>query len=422
MKRICIIASLAFVSLCVMANPLAQKSYTKKKAGTEQSPRVSRPLHSAPTSRLKSGAELTHRLDSIEYVDYTMWNLHYNSLNQLDSELCKELDEETGKYFDRDKATYTYNAKGDWTEKIGYILNAGNWIPDYRYVWQYDENGLMTNEKYSDWDADAKVWENNTRATYTYNASKLLVEEIEEYKNDAGWYIHDKRVYTYNAAGQLHREYIYQGSDALTDSLVFDYSVANKVNVVQYADFMSSDDNLVKSDSTIYTFDTNGNELAQKHYKFKNSSMTFELDNEFTTTYDLSVSMQQTIKPPLFYFEYAYYDSIVNMPMKEVYGEMDSESGEWVEYDDVVYHYSKLQTTSENLVNDQSLILYPNPASQYIKLNTAGTLEICIAGRSVFAGSVASGESINVSAWPQGMYLYQIRTAEGTASGTFVKE
>ena len=323
MKRICIIASLALLSLSAVADPLAQKSYTKKIAGTEQSSPISHRVHSAPVSRLKNDAGPTHRLDSIEYVDYTMWNLHYNNLNQLDWEICKELDVQTGKYFNTDKATYTYNAKGDWTEKIGYILNAGNWIPDYRYVWQYDANGLMITEKYSDWNTVDNVWESDHQMAYTYNSSKLLVEEIEEYKNDAGWYIHDKRVYTYNAAGQQLREYIYQGSDALTDSLVFDYSVTNKVIVEQYADFMSSDDNLAKSDSTIYTFDASGNELAQKHYEFKKSSMKFELDNEFTTTYDLSVSMQQAIMPPLYYFEYAYCDSIVNIPMKEVYGEKD---------------------------------------------------------------------------------------------------
>ncbi|MFA7446479.1 MAG: T9SS type A sorting domain-containing protein, partial [Flavobacteriaceae bacterium] len=91
--------------------------------------------------------------------------------------------------------------------------------------------------------------------------------------------------------------------------------------------------------------------------------------------------------------------------------------------------YQAYQTATlgvENSIQKQ-IVLYPNPASDFISLygdfSDKVTLKIFdVSGKIILNQAVIPNREIPVQSWAKGMYLYQITTPNGTQTGRIIKE
>jgi len=88
----------------------------------------------------------------------------------------------------------------------------------------------------------------------------------------------------------------------------------------------------------------------------------------------------------------------------------------------IVGHISQTYLSAKPTLTSQNLILYPNPASDYITINGLNDNEqvnfkiISIAGQTMFTGNLGESTTINTSNLPDGMYIVVLQSSQNSFS------
>jgi hypothetical protein len=305
----------------------------------------------------------------------------YDSQNHCTSSITTQSD--GGK----DKIEYTYNNQGLVHEATQYEFENGVWEEEDLSVFEYDANGNMV--LVTTFDRENNDWVNDEKTEFTYQNNRLVSEMNYNWILDA--WVEDQSVeYNYNAQGDL------------IEAIEFDL-----VDLVW-----------LKESRTEYTYDANHNCISQTEYDYDSFFEDWEKEDVVVYTYDLSVS--SNVIAGLDNFS----DAIISLNNKLLTVE-ETDYDDGIPQETVLYtlYYSGTSGIGEH--NDNSLVIWPNPAAESLNLNSDGLQQVeilTIDGRQVMR--LENGfETINVSALAQGCYLLTATFADGSkAVQKFVKE
>jgi hypothetical protein len=264
------------------------------------------------------------------------------------------------------KETNVYTKKLDSIVGYEYDDITAQLLPYSLYKYTYDANNNVISEIYSEWDTSTNSWINSSKYEYTYDANNNVTSEIYSY---------------------------------------WDTSTTSWINYYKYE----------------YTYDTNNNVTSEIYSLWDTSTTSWIFADKDEYTYDLTVSIDNVLapynmyvgsnNPILSYFNYNYNGSDFVLDMKEI------------------YYYSDITGINE-FTDDYNVSIYPNPANDYLMINTTINenlkIEIyTIRGQSVMSTECTNNISqmrIDISQLPAGIYFIRIANNQNNITKKFVKE
>ena len=314
-----------------------------------------------------------------EYKDGT-----YDAQGRITSFKGYSTPEEGGAMELDEKMELEYYPDGKLKEERQYILgSSGQWVKELRINYAYDERKVSTVLS----DNNAGQWLNSEKFIRDYDAynNQILNEYYSLSQSDfITWVREYKEITEYNSRRQETRGVSYTG---------------------QSADAINS--TWVGSSNREYTYDAQGNMSEEKDYVW--NSHTEEWDAE----------------PSLTKIENTYKEGkLMCAERQEDYG-----SG-WETVGKDFYYYSEatgVQATESNTAR-HLLLVYPNPAEQYVYFKPLQTLNnprfklYNTVGEEVINKFIANKKSISVQHLPNGVYIYVITDKGQTQSGKLIKK
>ncbi|MDD6210837.1 MAG: hypothetical protein PUB21_09565 [Bacteroidales bacterium] len=220
----------------------------------------------------------------------TMHVFRYDLTGNLEVDTYYQWIRATSSWMENEKEQNFYNTtSGEMDSTLLYVMIPGQttWKKSEKTQYFYEAQ-KCTLQVESNWDADNQVWIEENKRIYTYDANgNLTLDEgykfVIEPGVGEGWVQEDKTAYTYSE-GKLAREEesIYENSQWMLNTAT-DYTYNDDGTVAQEEE--SSRDNQnntwVKSEKTVYTYDAAGNLLAEQIYEWENNTYLLEV----TSTY-----------------------------------------------------------------------------------------------------------------------------------------
>jgi hypothetical protein len=184
----------------------------------------------------------------------------------------------------------------------------------------------------------------------------------------------------------------------------------------------------VAHDKTEYTYDTYGNPLSEIHYKYNEANFQLSKDIKYNFSYDLSCDLSGLILPLPSLLGPDYSGQIVNKPIEYSYYYWNDTSNVWIENFKGIYYYSEQNVVNVINIENENIILYPNPVSEYLNFsftskNNSGTFELFdIQGRKLISKKITNNEQLNLKYFDNGLYLYNLYIDSNRQSGKLIKE
>lgn len=255
-----------------------------------------------------------------------------------------------------------------------YFTENGEWIPDSKTEYLYDGEGHCTEETVSYW---SEIWMYESKTVYHYDAQQLCYEKIE-YGFGEEWYELYKNCYEYDNSGNLLFEtsYYYQ-----TDTQ--DWTWRNKYE---------------------YHYDEDNNCTDYYEYFYYVYDEMWDLEQVYHMTYgtpEIEQISGLSLALDLFELNFQVYNKLEQLVLDE--------DGDNYGFD---FHYSSTVGVAEQ--NDNSLTLWPNPASQTVHVDGIDVAEVQVYNAlGQLVKTVRDANEINVADLPQGVYLLRIADADG---------
>jgi len=156
------------------------------------------------------------------------------------------------------KSTYTYDVNGNGTEELFKYWNGSVWVSDRKYTYTYDANRRITEMLIQAWNGSA--WDNNMKITYTYDVSGKPIEELDQMWNGSAWINYSKYVVTYDAKENPTQEMRqnWNGSTWM-DSTKWTFTCDTSGNITEEILQNWNGSTWINSDKYTYTYNANGN-------------------------------------------------------------------------------------------------------------------------------------------------------------------
>jgi hypothetical protein len=336
------------------------------------------------------------------------------------------------------------------------------WLHSEQADYEYDTNGNAITELYTEYDSSSELWKNNTLSSYTYNNSGNPTEGIERFwdETESSWVIDGKVNMTYDANQNVtleiysswneddgiwievdKYEYTYDNGNIvllLNQEWNFDTENANWTNLEKYNyTYNASAPQIIELASTWDAIDSEWDPLETIDFHFDNNgNPTIELSDyvvnswpysRYTYSYDTSISYDTIDGPPIISFDPDYKSEIINKPLNYLYEEYDNINEVWMNVEKETYVYSDDNTTDISDFNKNLLVVYPNPASNFVNFKISGTdinkvvLSVSnLQGQLVLNQPILTQESIDVSQIPDGLYVYKLELNQKTVCGKII--
>ena len=389
---------------------------------------------------LKETNVYTKKLDSIieyEYDDiteqllpYSFIKYSYDANNNLISEIFSYWDTSTNSWINNSKREYTYDANNNLTSKLksDWNTNTNSWIFSSKYEYTYDANNNISSEIFSLWDTITNSWINNSKREYTYDANNNLTSEIWSSWDTStnSWIDGNKYEYTYDANNNLISE-IWSSWDTSTNSWIdyykyeYTYDANNNLTSEIFSYWETSINSWIFSYKYEYTYDANNNLYTYIYSNWDTSTNSWILYSKYELTYDLTISIDNVLAP---------YNMYVgsNNPILS-YFNYNYNGSDFVLYGKEIFYYSDITGINE-LTDNCNVLIYPNPANDYLMINTTINenlkIEIyTIRGQNVLSAECTNNASqmrIDISQLPAGIYFIRIANNQNNITKKFVKE
>jgi len=287
----------------------------------------------------------------------------------------------------------------------------------------YDANGNMTVGIDSHWNDSTSQWENVSKTEYTYDANSNLTVDISSNWNSSTsqWENSYKEESTYDANGNMTVKISshWNSSTSQWENLnkeedTYDANGNRTVKIGSY--WISSTSQWENSNKEESTYDANGNRTVDINSYWNSSTSQWENSDKEEDTYDLAYLTNDLILPDF------YYDLSVNKIIGDtIYG---YDGTTWVNSFAGTYYYSDI-TTSVSEVHSNAYTVYPNPASKYVTFNISeptinSKVDIfTVQGEKILTQSLKN-KTVDVSAFPKGIYIYQLNINGKITNGKIV--
>jgi hypothetical protein len=153
-----------------------------------------------------------------------------------------------------------------------------------------------------------------------------------------------------------------------------------------------------------YSYDTNGNQTLRVRYNWDSGP------KEWVGEYKRESS----------------YDANGNLTIRIQYG-WDSEINDWKLVEKCFYYYNVVQTAI-NKKSAQNLLMYPNPAKEFISIQSDKPIEnsrfelFNMQGQKVLYKELSTGKNISLKELTPGLYFYTITIDGELQCGKLIKE
>jgi hypothetical protein len=359
---------------------------------------------------------------------------------------------ETNAWLNESKITLSWDANGNMLTFMQENWQSGAWVNSSKYTYVYDANGNLLTELLEVWFASA--WENYARYTYTYDANGNVLTALSELWQTNAWENWSRSTLTYDAIG-----------NQLTE-LVEDWQITEWVNYIKFTYTYDAGGNRlsqlseewqtnawVNSWRYAYTYDADGNMLTETNETWVVSEWVYSM--KYTYTYDADGNrltlLSEMWQSPAWVSDLRQtytYDSNGN----SLTGKVEFwQNNNWEPGSGILYIFSQKSFAyflidvyrfeasfasfatgvAENIPDNSSLAVYPNPATETITVKRSGPANnmsgsVCIydiTGKELIRQEVnGSVMEINVSSLPDGLFFIRLMGKEGIGSGKFVKE
>lgn len=122
----------------------------------------------------------------------------YDANGRLQTVVSQSFDMLTQQMKNYRKTDYTYNADGSSNQTTNQSWNAsGQWENSSRSTSNYNASKQITSDLTETWLAG--TWQNSTRMSYTYSANSQLAEILMDYWKNNAWTNNTKIIYTLNS-------------------------------------------------------------------------------------------------------------------------------------------------------------------------------------------------------------------------------
>ena len=327
-------------------------------------------------------------------------------------------------------SSYTYNNSGNPIEGIERFWNEteSSWVIEDKVDITYDTDQNIISEIYSSWNENDGIWIEVDKYDYTYDNGNLvlLLNQERNFENDT-WENFERYVVSYNNG--LREEAIFQSFDSENANWVnldkYNYTYnASAPQIIELTSRWDGIDSEWDSIETIdYHFDNNGNPIIELIDYVVNSWPY----SKYTYSYDTSISYDTIDGPPIISFDPEYKSEIVNKPLNYLYEQYDNINEVWMNVEKETYVYSDDNTTDISELNKNLLVVYPNPASNFVNFKISSTdiikanLSVSnLQGQLVLSQPILAQETIDISQIPNGLYVYKLELNQKSVSGKII--
>lgn len=408
--------------------------------------------------------EYSHSNESI--IPYAKKEFTYTADGDISQQLIYNWDSYMGSYTLYYQEDYVYNnsgaliefvAQGTWEDKLEntakteYEYENGNLLSNIHYEWKgqqwteswkmesvYDGTSLI-NHKFFSWSASNNQFEISKNHNYYYNADHNLIkmESYNYYGSDSL-----KRIYEYNEQNKLMLEKQLlkeenNGSWVNTRKTVYTYD--DEMNMLEESSYdwnaLDIEWDIYLKKAYAYAENANLTEFAYYEGRYTDDLIP---QYKYTYEYNISFSFEDLVLPSLeksynsglgLGHSSLYYDSIENKHMKtshSLYG-WNVNDQEWKLNNNSHYYYSDkfIDGVQDNI--DNEIIVYPNPASEFIVFETQDAsypIKVIIydmQGKTVLEKDL-SDSKLSIKGMNSGMYCYQILYDAQIINGKFIVE
>lgn len=296
------------------------------------------------------------------------------------------------------KTENTY-VNGNNTLSISYIWDGSQWIQTGKTETTYNQNQKPTVEITSI--GFFNQWQNSGKTEYYYDLSGKDTLEIDYSWQINNWVNSEKTRFAYNASGKVITETTLEWDETL--------SVPAWVN----------------SGKTEYTYDSNWNITSMISFEWDKTPKQWVglvkmewgfTGNEITSV--ITYLWDEAINPATGWVNYAKTEKSGSgtLPNNVRFTEMKSyswESNQWSPAKRDTYYYSGQATSVNDYPWQKEVIVYPNPAKDFIIFNLSDVTEPCIVelydvqGRKVTEQKLSGNNRIPVSNLKKGIYIYK---------------
>ena len=350
--------------------------------------------------------ELDRLTTFIDYDDERKYEYVYNAQSLVEEIYCSSYQYD-GTWEMYEKQVLTYDAESHLVLSLIYDMENGNWEELAKKTWDY-EDGLL--QAYTFYYYNEGEWMPAKKTEYTYNTEGLCIEETESlWTSQEFWRPDNKIVYQYNAQ-QLcieKTEYIYwyttdEWQGRYKDD--YEYDASGNLLVDIYYAYQSDTQEWGNRRKTEYQYDADNNCTDYYEYFYYVYDDTWELEEVYHTAYGtpgIECIAGLSLIWDLFEFEFPIHNKVEQLVLDE--------DGDLFILD---FHYSSTVGIAEQ--NDNSLTLWPNPASQTVHIEGLEAAEVQVYNAlGQLIKTVRDTNEISVAGLAEGVYLVRITDVEG---------
>ena len=305
-------------------------------------------------------------------------------------------DTEKAEWIDDRKTEYFYDTEGVLVETIMSKFDLGEWDKREKTIFTYNEEGFVILANLDSWAIAIGTWITERKTNYLYDTDWNLTDIILSVMgDDSEWHPYQKTSYTYDLKGNMtsFTDYVWDNQESTWDPTDLKHE---------------------------YQFDDLNNMVVMllTHMDFPMSFKTdYFYNNDFTFD-DLLLPNLYQIYLPRFNHMLTYGDNFIWNDTTE---QWDGDGKE-------TYYYSEQNISDITDSFEESVNVYPNPASDYIyfefKNHSANTwVEIYDAqGRKVVSREITSRQQIIINHLEKGLYIYKLNQSGSLTSGKLIIE
>lgn len=174
----------------------------------------------------------------------------------------------------------TYNEQGLKTSQTTFTwdVQKKQWKAGNKETWEFDSNGEMIGHNYYEWRNDLNDWllTNQYKYEYQYNEQGKIIIWLESKWDipSAAWIQSSRSLYTYNDQGYLINELLFYGTNTWASSRT-DYENDERGNVLLVINYTRSNGAWAESSKYEYAYDAQDNQTVSAWYNWDNALKTW---------------------------------------------------------------------------------------------------------------------------------------------------
>lgn len=279
------------------------------------------------------------------------------------------------------------------------------------WEYEYDAGDKMTSKIKSQWKAYEQIMERTVKFEYEYDEQdrQIMMQQFAWDPEMNKWKPYLRKIIGYDEAGRSNLD-----TDYLWNFSLNDWKMQREYR-------WAYDDNsrlIMNSNLSLY---------GENFYSGSKSEVLY---NDYGRTqmradyfWDMNINAWAGSSKK----EYTYYDE--NLTYREVNFRWDAAEEDWQYYNRRTWYYTfdNVKVADDDVIAENGLKLYPNPADGHIRINLAfhgmpAKLELfTMGGQKILSQTVINDEPVSINHLTQGVYLYRVTQDQKLYTGKIIK-